>query len=170
MSKHKVWSKIEILNFGIKNDWFGYFWAGKWKEYYHIRILKNDCHIWNHHPRICLIVNFCEETKMFKFGTKNALFGVFWDGTWKQYVMFEISTFESSYLQIFGNVLFGYFWARILKSYCHIWNQHLQIWQESLSHTMNFGIGSAFSKGPRSTFSEGPGLDPGSLYKMCPSF
>ena len=22
---------------------------------------------------------------------------------------------------------FGYFWARILKNYCHIWNQHLRI-------------------------------------------
>ena len=25
------------------------------------------------------------------------------------------------------NALFGCFWARILKNYCHIWNQHLQI-------------------------------------------
>ena len=25
------------------------------------------------------------------------------------------------------NALFGYFWARILKNYCHIWNQHLRI-------------------------------------------
>ena len=23
--------------------------------------------------------------------------------------------------------LFGYFWGRILKNYCHIWNQHTQI-------------------------------------------
>ena len=36
---------------------------------------------------------------------------------------------------------------------------------ESLSHTVNFGIGSAFSKGPKSAFSEGPG--PGPLYKVC---
>ena len=26
------------------------------------------------------------------------------------------------------NVLFRYFWPRILKNYCHIWNQHLQIY------------------------------------------
>ena len=34
---------------------------------------------------------------------------------------------------------------------------------------MNFGIGSAFSNGPRSTFSEGPGPGPGPgpLYKLC---
>ena len=25
------------------------------------------------------------------------------------------------------SALFGYFWARILKTYCHIWNQHLAI-------------------------------------------
>ena len=24
------------------------------------------------------------------------------------------------------NVLFGNFWVRILKNYCHSWNQHLQ--------------------------------------------
>ena len=38
---------------------------------------------------------------------------------------------------------------------------------ESLTHTVNFGIGSAFSKSPRSTFSERPGLGPGPLYKVC---
>ena len=27
------------------------------------------------------------------------------------------------------NTLFGYFWARILKNYCHIWNQHPQVCQ-----------------------------------------
>ena len=30
----------------------------------------------------------------------------------------------------------------------------------SLTHTVNFGIGSAFSKGPGSAFSEGPGPHP----------
>ena len=34
---------------------------------------------------------------------------------------------------------------------------------ESLTHTVNFGIGSTFSKGSGSTISEGPG----SLYKAC---
>ena len=27
-----------------------------------------------------------------------------------------------------NRVLFGYFWARILKNYCHILNQHPQIY------------------------------------------
>ena len=40
---------------------------------------------------------------------------------------------------------------------------------EFLTHPMNFGIGSAFSKCPGSTFSEGPGPGPGPgpLYKVC---
>ena len=38
---------------------------------------------------------------------------------------------------------------------------------ESLTQTVNFSIGSAFSKGQGSTFSEGPGSGPGPLYKVC---
>ena len=49
------------------------------------RILKNYCDIWNHHPQICLFAKFCEETRMPKFGTKNAWFMYFWAGIWKQY-------------------------------------------------------------------------------------
>ena len=39
---------------------------------------------------------------------------------------------------------------------------------ESLTHTVNFSIGSAFSKGLGSTFSEGSSPVPGPLYKVCP--
>ena len=39
---------------------------------------------------------------------------------------------------------------------------------ESLTRTVNFGIGSAFSKGPESAFSEGLGPGPGLLYKVWP--
>ena len=39
---------------------------------------------------------------------------------------------------------------------------------ESLTHTVNFGIGFSFSKGPWSRFHEGPGPGPGLLYKICP--
>ena len=62
------------------------------------------------------------------------------------------------------------------KNYCHIWNQHPQICQnDSLTHTVNIGIGSAFSKDlgsafsktPGSAFSEDPSPGPGPLYKVC---
>ena len=51
-----------------ENALFGYFWD---------RVLKNYCHIWNQHLWISVIAKFHEETKMPKFGTKNALFGYF---------------------------------------------------------------------------------------------
>ena len=73
--------------------------------------------------------------EMFKFGTKNALFGCFWAGILKTIVIFEISTLKF-------------------------------VISESLTHTVNFATGSAFSKGSGSTFSEG--LGPGPLYKVCP--
>ena len=38
---------------------------------------------------------------------------------------------------------------------------------ESLTHTVNFGIGSVFSKGSGSAFSEGPGRGQGTLYKSA---
>ena len=89
---------------------------------------KNYCLVWNQHPQICLSTKFREKNK-----TKMPKFGT-------------------------KNALFGYFWARIWKSYCRIWNQHFRISQKPLTHTVNFGIGSAFSKGP----------GPGPLYKLCP--
>ena len=67
------------------------------------------------------------------------------------------------------NALFGFFQTRIFKNYCQIWNQHPQLCQNQyLTHTVNFGIGSAFSIGPGSFFSEGLGLGQGPLYKVCP--
>ena len=38
---------------------------------------------------------------------------------------------------------------------------------KSLTHTMNFGVRSAFSEGPGSAFSEGLGPGPAPLYKAC---
>ena len=62
------------------------------------------------------------------------------------------------------NALFGYFWARIFEISTLEFAKN-----ESLNHTINFGIGSAFSKGPGVAFSEGPvpGPGPGPLYKVC---
>ena len=56
------------------------------------------------------------------------------------------------------NALFGYFWARILKNIVIFEISTLKfVKNESLTHTVNFGIGFAFSEGP----------GPGSLYKVC---
>ena len=41
---------------------------------------------------------------------------------------------------------------------------------ESWTHAVNFGIGSAFSKGPGSCFSEDPVPGPGQLYNVCPMY
>ena len=73
--------------------------------YFWAGILQKYCHIWNRQLRICLIAKFCEETKMTTLGIKNAISWVFFT----------------------KNVLFEYFWARILKNYCQIWNQHTWI-------------------------------------------
>ena len=65
----KFHEKTKMSKFGTKNVWFGYFGGGIWKKY---------CHIWNRHPRICLIAKYHEIMKMPEFGTKSTLFGYFW--------------------------------------------------------------------------------------------
>ena len=59
----KVWCKNEKYLF-----WFGYFWTRIWKYY---------CHNWNHCPRICLIVTFCERIKYLNLGPKVSYLGIF---------------------------------------------------------------------------------------------
>ena len=67
------------------------------------------------------------------------------------------------------NALFVYFWSRIFKNYFIFEIRTLEfVISESLTHTVNVGIGSAFSKGLVSAFSEGPGPGLGPLYKVCP--
>ena len=69
------------------------------------------------------------------------------------------------------NALFGYFWDRFSKSIVVFEISILEFLKyESLTHTMNFGIEFAFSKGPRSAFLEGLGPGPGPLYKVCSLF
>ena len=169
-----------MFKFGTKSALFWCFWA---------RILKNYCHIWNQHLRICLIAKFCEETKMPKCGTKNALLRYFWPKMSyldifgqefeKTIVVFEISTLKFAYLQNFPKKqkclnlgpkmpdlgIFGLeFWKTIVIFEISTLNF---VKKESLTHIVNFGIGSAFSKGPGSVFSEGPGPSLGPLYKVC---
>ena len=87
---------------GPKSTLFGCFWA---------RILKNYCHIGHQHLQISVIAKLYKETKMLKFGTKNALLGIFdekcliWVFLGKNFkkniVIFEISTLKFVYLQNF---------------------------------------------------------------------
>ena len=89
-------SRKKCPNLGPKMPFFGIFdqkcliWVFLDKNF-----KKDFCHIWNQHPWICIIAKFLEETKMPKFGTKNALFGYFWTKIIKKtIVIFEISTLE----------------------------------------------------------------------------
>ena len=66
------------------------------------------------------------------------------------------------------NALFVYFWARIsekLLSYLKSAPSNLSK-NESLTHAVNFGVASAFSKGQGSALSEGPVLGLHALYKV----
>ena len=119
-------------NFGPKMPYLGIFGQG---------FEKNYCHICNQHLQIYLIAKFRGKTKMPKFGTKNALFACFWVGILKQYCHISnqhvriclIATFRgktkmpkfgrpkmSYWVFLRKNALFGYFWAGIVKDYCHI--------------------------------------------------
>ena len=118
----KFGANIKILKFETKNAWFGYFWAGIWKQYcfksaflnqhassawpkmLHVSIFglefkKNYCHIWNQHPRICLIAKCRKKAKIPEFGAKFCLnvgpkmpsLGIFGLNFVNYIVMFEIS-------------------------------------------------------------------------------
>ena len=64
--------------------------------------------------------------------------------------------------------LFGYFWTVIWTNYCIFEIGSLEfIKNEFSTDTVNFDIGTAFSKGPGSLFSEDPGPGPGPFYKVC---
>ena len=126
-----------------KKAWFGYCYAGTWKQF---------CHIWNQHPRIGLNAKFRGKTKMPILGPKmpylgifdqNVLFLCFWASISKSYchiwnqhsqVCLIAKFCEKTKMLKFGtkNALFGYFWARILRSYYDIWNQHPQICQKEI--------------------------------------
>ena len=102
--------KIKMPKLGTKNALFGHFWSNNF---------KSSCHIWNHHPLICLTAKFQSEKKA-QFWEQNYLIFVFWGCNLK----ITLSYFKSvplnlSYCKIlqkkimpnFGtqNTLFGYF-------------------------------------------------------------
>ena len=109
--------KTTMSILGTNNDLFRNFW---------VRILKQHCHMWNQHPRICLVLKFRVKVKMSKFGTKNTLFGYFWVRMWKNYSHIwnhhpqtsQFAKFRKKtimFKSVTQNALFGHFWAGILK-------------------------------------------------------
>ena len=103
----KFCKKTKMPKFGNKYACFGCFLVGTWKQYCHIwsqypqisplvkfreetknckntlsgyfwwKIKKNYCHIRNEHPQICQIWKIRWKSTIPKFGTKNALLGIF---------------------------------------------------------------------------------------------
>ena len=66
------------------------------------------------------------------------------------------------------NVLFGFFGLEFQKAIVKFEVSTLEFFQnEFFIHRLNFGIGSIFSKGLGSTFSQDPGPGPDLLYKLC---
>ena len=103
------------------------------------KIIKNYCHIWNQPPRMCLIAKFRKKTqKCLNLGPKMSYLGILGQTFQKTIVISEISLpqicliwefCQKKEMSKFGtkNTLFGSFWARIFKIFCHIWNQHPRI-------------------------------------------
>ena len=68
------------------------------------------------------------------------------------------------------NALFGFFWPRMLKNYCHIRNQHTQICHESLIFSLRQCIlvwSFLFIKGLGFPFSKCPDPGPGPFFQVC---
>ena len=106
-----------------------YFWARIWKYY---------CHISNQRPRISLVAKFGAKTKILNFGPKMPCLGIFgqefekkllsyWKSAPSNLAICKISRKNKNAEIWKQNAWFGYFWARILESYCHVLNQHLRI-------------------------------------------
>ena len=86
---------------------------------------------------------FCTKTKNLKLGSKKPFLNVL-DWNLKKLISFlkttpsnlskyhkssKTTTITATTKNRTKIPLFGYFWAGILKNYCHIWNQHPQICQ-----------------------------------------
>ena len=91
----RIWQNLKFhpkqknIFLGPKMLYLGH-WAG---------MLKNYCHICNQRPPVYLMAKFRAKIRIFKFGTKNALFGCFGQQFWKAVVIFEISTLQFPLLQ-----------------------------------------------------------------------
>ena len=142
LSNGDIYCKKNFFKCRKKIVLFGYFWAGIWKNY---------CHIWNQHPRICLMTKFRKKNqKCLNLGPKMPYLGIFGLESEKKYChiwnqqrprIFLMAKFcKKIKMPKFGtkNALFRYFWTRIWESHCHIWNQQIEFLKnEYLTHTVN---------------------------------
>ena len=97
---------------------------------------KHCCHIWNQHPQISPIANLAKK-KSLNLGSKICNLGIFGLESEKNILSYlksapsnlsKCKILWKTKMPKFGtkNALFGYFYARVLENYCHIWNQHFR--------------------------------------------
>ena len=113
-----------------------------------------------------------KKQKFLNLGLKVPYFGLFRQEFEKTIVTVEISTLEFVSIKKFGKgpklPHSGTFGLEFEKAIVISEMSTLEFLKdESLTHKVNFGIGSDFSKGLRSPFSEGPGPGSGPHYKVC---
>ena len=92
------------------------------------KILKRYCDIWNQLPQICWIARLHEKTKKPKYGIENDLFGFFWTQQLQICLVANFHEKEKNAKIWEQKCLIWCFWARILKNYCDILNEHIQIY------------------------------------------
>ena len=112
-----------------------YGWKDSLLRYFCARILKEYCHSLNQQLQICLIAKFCEQKKLFKLETKNALFWYCRARNLKTYYPIwnkhppnfsNCKNLQKKHAKMApfqtNNALFCCSLTIPLKNYCHIWN------------------------------------------------
>ena len=160
---------MKIPKFGTKNALIGYFWLKMlFFGIFGLEFEKTYCHIWNKRPWVCLVERLSAKLKILKFGTQNAWFALHKKWSFPLGIspeMWPNPQFPADLVSIFY-LASGLFGVEFEKNIVIFEISTLKfVKNESLTHTVNFGIGSDLPKGLGSAFSVGPG--PGPLYKAC---
>ena len=137
LSNCKILWNNENTQFGIKNTLFRYFWA---------KIFKKYCHIWNQHPQICLIGNFCEKQNCLNLGPKMPYLGIFelelektiWNQHSRICLIAKFGKKKKKCLNLRPKIpCLGIFGIELEKKHCHIWNQQSRISQNWVFNSCN---------------------------------
>ena len=125
-----------------KYAWFAYFLAGIWEYYSHIS---------NQRPQICLLAKFGAKIKLLKSWTKNTLFWYLWAEVWKKYchiwnrwicLVAKFGAKIKILKFVTENAWFGLEFENNIVTFEICTLEFVKY--ESLNHTVNFGVGSAF--------------------------